>query len=59
MKERLTPTESSILFALARYKYLTVSQMVALGIATKKTNISRSVKGLLDPVRPLVDRNTF
>lgn len=59
MKERLTPTESAILFALARYKYLTVSQILALGIATKKANVSRSVKGLLDPLRTLVDRNTF
>lgn len=59
MQERLTPRESAILLALATYKYLTVSQIITLWIATHKPNVTRSMKRLLDAGHPLVDRNTF
>lgn len=41
-----TPTQEDILFSLARYKFLTTSQFLRLGISTKPSNLSRAFKEL-------------
>lgn len=42
----LTPTKTNILLALARYKFLTISQMVALEVATQRSNINTNLTQL-------------
>ena len=45
---QLSQAEEKILCSLAQYKYLTVSQMTAIGIMKDKRNISKKVKLLRD-----------
>ncbi|MCB0641288.1 MAG: hypothetical protein KDC44_06595 [Phaeodactylibacter sp.] len=40
--------------ALARYKFLTYSQMLRLGIDKYKSNLSNQIKGIRDGKRPLI-----
>ena len=44
--QSLTPTKTNILLTLARYKFLTISQMVMLGVATQRSNISANLSQL-------------
>lgn len=41
-----TPTQEKILRSLARYKFLTTSQMLRLGVSTHQPNLSKSMKVL-------------
>lgn len=59
MQQRLTPKEGQILLALAKYKFLTTSQLMTLWIANHKPNLSRCIKKLTELSRPLIWRNTF
>lgn len=59
MRNHLTPTQSNILLALAKYKFLTVSQFLELGISTQKTNLSSSLKPLKLSRKPLVKYDQF
>ena len=53
----LTETQLRILEELARYKYLTSSQMVRLGLATVRNNIYRAVKPICGPKKPIDKKN--
>jgi len=59
MIERLPPTQTKILLELARYKFLTTSQMIRLGVATKRSNLSPHLKRLREGGRPYIARIEF
>ncbi|MEO1419274.1 MAG: hypothetical protein AAFW00_28735 [Bacteroidota bacterium] len=54
MIRRLQDKQVRILKALARYKFLTYKQMIALGIEKYNSNLSNLVKQLRESKRPLV-----
>ncbi|EAY29418.1 hypothetical protein [Microscilla marina] len=58
----VTFAQSNILSALAKYKFLTASQMVDLGIMSKTKNINEALRELrqgLKKNQPLVAHQTF
>ncbi len=54
MIERLNKKQVRILKGLARYKFLTYSQIIRLGIFNHRSNLSNSMSHLRDCKRPLV-----
>ncbi|MCT4664245.1 MAG: hypothetical protein N4A45_03300 [Flavobacteriales bacterium] len=44
--QSLSPTKTNILIALAKFKFLTISQMVQLKVATQRTNINTNLTKL-------------
>lgn len=59
MIQRMPPTQTDMLLALARYKFLTTSQMILLGISKHRSNISKHLKELREGKRPFVGRMEF
>lgn len=59
MIQRLPPTQSKVLLNLAQYKFLTTSQMIRLGVATKRSNLSPHLRRLRDGSRPFIARMEF
>lgn len=57
--ERVPPTQTNILLALAKYKFLTVSQMIRLGVATQKSNLNPHLKRLQRKARPFIKQMEF
>ena len=55
----LTITQEKILQSLAEFKFLTVTQFIKLGVSTQKTNLSNSLKPLVQTRRPFVGRMDF
>ena len=54
MIERIKPKQVLILKALARYKFLTYSQIIRLGIFNHTSNLSIAVSGIRERTRPMV-----
>ena len=48
MTERVTLSQEKVLLNLAKFKYLTVSQLVSIGIMSGRSNMSKQVKRLRD-----------
>ncbi len=59
MIEVLTDKQSRILLALAKYKFLTVSQFKQLGIDKYDSNLRKALKPLLESKRKFIDRIMF
>jgi hypothetical protein len=59
MIERLPPTQTKILLGLAKYKFLTTSQMIQLGVATKRSNLTPHLQKLRNGTRPFIGRMEF
>lgn len=59
MIEKLTTTQTNILLSLAKYKFLTTSQMVRLGIATQRSNIATSLSKLKAMHKPFIEQMNF
>lgn len=57
--QSLTPTKTNILLALARYKFLTISQMVELEVATQRSNINTNLTKLKNGKNALVGEIPF
>lgn len=55
----LTQTHISIFQLLAKYKYLTSSQIVEMGIYKRRGYFTNSLKPLLDMKKPLIDKYNF
>ena len=55
----LTPAQTRILLCLARYKFLTTSQMITLGISNRRSNLSVMLKPLKELKRPLIGEIEF
>jgi len=55
----ITFAQSNILLALAKYKFLTASQMTALGIMSKTKNINEALRELRWKKQPLVAYQSF
>lgn len=55
----LTPKQENILLQLARYKFLTTSQMLALEIDSYKSNLSTALSRIKDGKRPLIKKLDF
>jgi hypothetical protein len=54
MITRFSPKQIQVLQALARYKFLTYSQMATLGIERHRSNLSTLLKGLRESSFPMV-----
>lgn len=50
----IAPTQEAILLALAQYKFLTISQMLDLGIATHRPNIQKHLERMRNRKRPMI-----
>lgn len=59
MAHIITPTQAKILEQVARYKFLTVSQMITLGVATQRSNLYTAIAPLRDTRRPLIKEIKF
>lgn len=59
MIQLLSPAQTKILLALARYKFLTTSQMITLGISNRRSNLSVMLKPLKESKRALVGEMEF
>ncbi|MES2386818.1 MAG: hypothetical protein V4543_02350 [Bacteroidota bacterium] len=55
----IKPSQQEILEALARCKFLTVGQMIDLGIKNDRANINRELKSLRDWKKPPVGNKNF
>jgi len=55
----LSTSQTNILMALARYKFLTTSQLLKLGISNRKSNLSVMLKALKESKRPLIGEMNF
>ncbi|MGH1433802.1 MAG: hypothetical protein ACRBG0_05000 [Lewinella sp.] len=55
----LSPGQTSILKALARYKFLTTSQMITLRISQRKSNLSVMLKPLKESKRAFIGEMKF
>ncbi len=56
MITRFSPKQIKVLKALARYKFLTYSQMMELGIERHRSNLSTLLKGLRESKFPMVKK---
>ena len=54
MVKVLSASQTKILLSLARYKFLTTSQMLRLGISSRKSNLSVMLKPLKESKRPFI-----
>lgn len=59
MIELLTPSQAKILEHLARYKFLTSSQLIRLGVSNRRSNLSVMLKPLKESKRALVGEMQF
>lgn len=59
LMERLTTLQSNILIQLARYKFLTVSQLYRLGLSKDISWIRTQARELSQAGQPLIDRINF
>lgn len=59
MIHKFTPSQTKILLALATYKFLTVSQMLHLGILAHRSSISRNLIALRKEGSTFIDRIVF
>ena len=59
MVKILTPSQEQILLALARYKFLTSSQLLKLGISQRRSNLSVMLKPLKERRRAFVGEMEF
>ncbi len=59
MVEILKPSQQKILEALARYKFLTSSQMIRLGISKRRSNLSVMLKPLKETKRAFIGEMQF
>lgn len=59
MFKALTATESRILFALGKFKFLTVSHMMKLGIMSHRNHLNTNLKKLRERGKPLVHSLVF
>lgn len=59
MIERITGVQTKILQGLARYKFLTTSQMIALEIAKDRGNLHKDLVRLRDTKKPLIAQKVF
>jgi len=57
--ESLSTTKTKILLSLARYKFLTISQMVGLEVATQRSNITSNLSRLKEGRHPLIGQINF
>lgn len=58
--KNITPKQERILHQLAHYKYLTVSQMLALGISNDRSFVNKQLKRLReDFFKPLIYSQHF
>lgn len=57
--ETLSATKTKILLSLARYKFLTISQMLKLEIATQRSNITSNLSKLKEGRHPLIGQINF
>ena len=58
--QNLTPSQTKVMSALARYKFLTSSQMVGqLGIMSHEKNLNTQLRLLRAMSRPFIGSNTF
>lgn len=55
----LSTAQTNILLALARYKFLTTSQLLKLGISNRKSNLSVMLKPLKESKRPFIGEMEF
>lgn len=59
MIQIFTPAQTKILEALARYKFLTSSQMIRLGISNRRSNLSVMLKPLKETKRAFIGEMQF
>lgn len=59
MARIITPTQTKILTQLAHYKFLTISQMVGLGVASQRSNLYTAISSIRDTRRALVKEIKF
>lgn len=57
--ESLSITKTKIILSLARYKFLTISQMVRLDVATQRSNITSNLSRLKEGRHPLIGQINF
>lgn len=57
--ERLNLTQGKILEALATYQFLTISQMIQLGIMKDRSNLNKQLKALSKPKKALIQSAAF
>ena len=57
--DRLSPANLDILEALARYRYLTSRQIIALGIVSQRSNLSRVTSRFEVFTKPLIERSRY
>lgn len=55
----LNETQETIIELLAKYKYLTSSQFVEMGVYKRRAYLTRSLKPLLDMKKPLIKKFDF
>lgn len=56
---KIPPQQQQILEALAQYKFLTVSQMLKLGISTDRSNLQKQIKALTEIKRQYIEGLSF
>ena len=55
----LSPAQTNILLFLARYKFLTTSQLLTLGVSKRRSNLSVMLKPLKESKRPFIGEMEF
>lgn len=57
--QSLSPTKTNIILQLAKYKFLTISQLLRLGVATQRSNITTNLSRLKKGRHPFIGQMNF